>query len=84
MDTAIWWVRRDLRLSDNQALMLALAQAERVIPLFILDPKLLNSQFTGQKRVAFLFQGLDALDKDLRRCACNSTQYGLSQPRGQH
>lgn len=67
MDTAIWWIRRDLRLSDNQALMSAVGQAERVIPLFILDPKLINSPSAGPKRVAFLFQGLGALDQDLRK-----------------
>ena len=67
MDTAIWWIRRDLRLSDNQALRSALGQAERVIPLFILDPKLINSPFAGQNRVAFLFKGLKSLDEDLRR-----------------
>ena len=29
MPTALWWVRRDLRLNDNQALAEAQAQAER-------------------------------------------------------
>ena len=38
MTTAIWWVRRDLRLADNLALAAALAQSEKVIPVFILDP----------------------------------------------
>jgi deoxyribodipyrimidine photo-lyase len=66
METAIWWVRRDLRLSDNLALMLALERAKRVIPLFILDPKLLGSPYVDQNRVAFLFEGLRELDADLR------------------
>ncbi|MCX6070971.1 MAG: deoxyribodipyrimidine photo-lyase [Chloroflexi bacterium] len=38
MRTAIWWVRRDLRLADNQALTVALNQAEQVLP--VLDPAL--------------------------------------------
>jgi deoxyribodipyrimidine photo-lyase len=67
MKTALWWVRRDLRRSDNQALTAAMRQAEQVIPVFILDPKLLNSAYNGEKRTAFLFQGLQALDNDLRR-----------------
>jgi deoxyribodipyrimidine photo-lyase len=67
VDIAIWWIRRDLRLSDNHALISALDQAERVIPLFILDPILINSPFTSQERVAFLYQGLDKLDEDLRK-----------------
>lgn len=64
--TAVWWIRRDLRLADNQALSAALAKYDQVIPLFILDPALLNSPYVGQKRLAFLFEGLRQLDKELR------------------
>jgi deoxyribodipyrimidine photo-lyase len=67
MKAAIWWIRRDLRLSDNQALTAALSRASVVIPVFILDPKLLASPYAGQNRQAFLFDGLCALDADLRR-----------------
>ncbi len=67
LSTAIWWIRRDLRLSDNQALMTALGHASVVVPVFILDPKLLNSHQMAQNRVAFLFEGLEALDTDLRK-----------------
>jgi deoxyribodipyrimidine photo-lyase len=67
MKRAIWWIRRDLRLSDNQALMAALSLAEEVIPAFVLDPGLLNSAYCGEKRLAFLFDGLRALDADLHR-----------------
>ena len=35
--TSIWWIRRDLRLTDNPALHSALGQGQ-VIPVFILDP----------------------------------------------
>ncbi|HOU14208.1 MAG TPA: deoxyribodipyrimidine photo-lyase [Anaerolineae bacterium] len=66
MGTAIWWIRRDLRLSDNQALHAALDSAARVLPVFILDPALWNSPYTGEKRRAFLLGGLRALDADLR------------------
>ena len=38
--TVIWWLRRDLRLADNLALGAALAQAGRVIPVFVLDTAL--------------------------------------------
>jgi len=67
MKTAIWWVRRDLRLSDNQALAEALHQAEVVSPVFILDDRLLASPYVGQARLAFLFAGLRDLDASLRR-----------------
>jgi len=66
MRTAIWWIRRDLRLADNQALTAALTNAERVIPVFVLDPKLLASHNVGERRTAFLLEGLRRLDADLR------------------
>ena len=66
MKTAIWWIRRDLRLSDNQALAAAMRQASSVIPLFILDPGLLRSPNVGHARVAFLFENLRFLDASLR------------------
>ncbi|WP_323784150.1 deoxyribodipyrimidine photo-lyase, partial [Leisingera sp.] len=34
---AIWWIRRDLRLSDNPALTAALAGDSAVLPVYILD-----------------------------------------------
>ena len=61
--TAIWWIRRDLRLTDNAALQAALA-AGPVIPTFILDPAFSRSSV---RRKDFLYEGLHALDKDLRR-----------------
>ena len=66
MKTALWWIRRDLRLGDNQALTAALSRAEQVLPVFVLDPGLLNSAYSSEKRLAFLFDGLRALDTDLR------------------
>ena len=66
MDTAIWWIRRDLRLFDNQALTEAISSANYVIPVFILDPKLLNSPNSSDKRLDFLYKGLVELDADLR------------------
>ena len=65
-NTAIWWIRRDLRLSDNQALNAALKYAHQVYPVFILDDNLLRSKYTAEKRLSFLFNGLHKLDGDLR------------------
>ena len=65
-DTAIWWLRRDLRLADNDALAAALAGGRRVVPLFILDPVLLDGPTSSPARTAFLLGGLRALDADLR------------------
>jgi deoxyribodipyrimidine photo-lyase len=70
MTTAIWWVRRDLRLNDNDALRAALAHSMDVVPAFVLDPLLLAAPDVSAKRVAFLYKGLRALDADL--CARGS------------
>jgi deoxyribodipyrimidine photo-lyase len=62
--TSIWWIRRDIRLSDNPALHEALKQGS-VIPVFILDPHLLER--TPARRQAFLFGSLRELDSELQR-----------------
>jgi deoxyribodipyrimidine photo-lyase len=65
LSTVIWWIRRDLRLSDNPTLGKCLENASSVIPLFIFDPAILNSSNVGPKRTAFLIEGLRSLAKDL-------------------
>lgn len=67
MTRLIWWLRRDLRLNDNAALYHALQSAQTVIPVFILDASLLNAERLRGARNAWLFEGLRALDADLRR-----------------
>jgi deoxyribodipyrimidine photo-lyase len=60
--TSIWWIRRDLRLTDNPALQAAL-EAGPILPVFILDPAFSDS---SRRRRDFLYEGLHALDRDLR------------------
>ena len=67
MTTSIWWIRRDFRLVDNQALNAACSESDQVIPVFILDDRLLHSQYVGTKRIVFLFEGLRRLDESLRK-----------------
>jgi deoxyribodipyrimidine photo-lyase len=62
MMKTIWWIRRDLRLTDNAALHAAL-EAGPVIPTFIVDPAFSRS---SPRRKDFLHEGLHALDRDLR------------------
>lgn len=64
--SAIWWIRRDLRLHDNAALTAALQHAAGVVPVFILDPFFATSRSVADRRRAFLYAGLHALDADLR------------------
>jgi len=61
--TTIWWIRRDLRLTDNAALQAALG-AGPVLPVFILDPAFFRS---SPRRKNFLYEGLHTLDRDLWR-----------------
>jgi deoxyribodipyrimidine photo-lyase len=63
MKRAIFWFRRDLRLVDNPALLAAIANSEEIVPVFILDQKLIKQ--TGSKRLAYLGQSLRALDESL-------------------
>jgi deoxyribodipyrimidine photo-lyase len=60
--TSLWWVRRDLRLSDNPTLCAALASGV-VVPVFIVDPQL--QRVTPEQRWAFLREGLNALEESL-------------------
>ena len=57
------WFRRDLRLSDNPALLAAIANSDEIVPLFILDPNLIKE--AGSKRLAYLANSLRELDKSL-------------------
>ena len=57
------WFRRDLRLSDNPALLAAIANSDELVPLFILDPNLIKE--SGSKRLAYLAKSLHSLDESL-------------------
>ena len=63
----IHWFRRDLRLSDNLALQAAIETGQPVIPLFILDPAIIESERAGTPRLKFMLAALESLDGDLRQ-----------------
>lgn len=65
MATAIVLFNRDLRMRDNPALAAAV-RAERTVPLFVLDERLLGSRFAAPNRVAFMLEALADLDAGLR------------------
>jgi deoxyribodipyrimidine photo-lyase len=60
------WFRRDLRLHDNEALFHAVAEAERVVPVFVLSDAILRRPDMGTRRVQFLCESLADLDANLR------------------
>jgi deoxyribodipyrimidine photo-lyase len=64
--TALVLFNRDLRVHDHPALAAA-AQAERTVPLFVFDERLLRSRFAAPNRVAFMLEALRDLDQRLRR-----------------
>jgi len=61
----IYWLRRDLRLADNPALLAALAAGGEggVLPLFIVDERIVKS--AGPTRVQFLEASLRALNETM-------------------
>ena len=61
--TSIIWFRRDLRISDHPALLAAIEESDQIVPVFILDKKLIDA--TGTKRLAYLANSLRALDESL-------------------
>ena len=66
METALVLFNRDLRVNDQPALSAA-AEAERIVPLFVLDDAILASRFAAPNRVAFLLDSLRDLDQALRQ-----------------
>ncbi|MGY6500326.1 MAG: cryptochrome/photolyase family protein [Acidimicrobiales bacterium] len=59
----VMWFRRDLRLSDNPALVEAVAAGDEVLALFVLDDDLWGP--AGANRRSFMVGCLRALDDDL-------------------
>ena len=64
------WLRRDLRLEDNQAIAEAIRQAEiteaKVLPLFIFDTNILDSlKDRKDKRVTFIYNRIADLHQKL-------------------
>lgn len=41
---SIWWIKRDFRLCDNEALFRAVENSDAVLPVFVFEPEVLNSE----------------------------------------
>ena len=67
MQTAIVLFTRDLRVHDHPALSAAARDAERIVPLFVLDDRILQTAFAQPNRVAFLRDALADLDSSLAK-----------------
>jgi deoxyribodipyrimidine photo-lyase len=66
MHTAIMLFTRDLRLRDNPALDGAVARAEAVVPLFVLDDRLVTGPAAAPNRIRFLLESVADLRSALR------------------
>jgi deoxyribodipyrimidine photo-lyase len=66
MRLAIMLFTRDLRLHDNPALDAAVRSAENVVPLFVLEDRLVSCPPAPANRVRFLLEALDDLRSSLR------------------
>lgn len=69
---AVWWVKRDIRLADNQALTAAVASGLPVVPVYLFEPSLLfvreassTHAYAQRSAVVELQWALRALGSDL-------------------
>ncbi len=68
-DAGLIWFRRDLRVTDNAALCLALQACRKVHCVFVFDTEILDALRRADRRVEFIRESLCELDADLRRLA---------------
>jgi len=68
MRVALVLFTRDLRVHDNPALAAAVAEAETILPLFVLDDGISGTRYgAAANRRAFLLESLADLDTSLRK-----------------
>ena len=70
MSNVLFWFRNDLRLHDNEAFLKA-TQTGDVVPVYVIDTRLLKNTFlgfkrTGKFRLKFLLESLSDLKKNLQ------------------
>jgi deoxyribodipyrimidine photo-lyase len=68
---ALVWFKTDLRIEDNETLLKAIAQSEKIIPVYCFDEAHFETtpygfKKTGSFRAQFLLESLEDLDAKLR------------------
>lgn len=63
--TAVVWFRRDLRLHDHPALVQAVAEFDRIVPLFVVDEHLLDGRWRSCNRTWHLARAVERLAEGL-------------------
>jgi deoxyribodipyrimidine photo-lyase len=72
IQTTLVWFKTDLRLTDNETVLKAIAQSDQIVPVYCFDDSHFEkSNFgfkkTGSFRAQFLLESLKDLDKSLRK-----------------
>ena len=72
MKTIVVWFKTDLRISDNETLIKAIAKSDQIIPVYCFDDSHFETtsygfKKTGSFRTQFLLESLQDLDNNLRK-----------------
>jgi len=78
-NTAIFWHRRDLRITDNHGLLQSFTRFETVIPIFIFDSTILASLEKNDARVTFIHSAIEELS-DLYKSLGNQLEVFVGDP----
>jgi deoxyribodipyrimidine photolyase len=65
MSTALWWIRRDLRLHDAVAMRALAPTTSFLLPVYVLEPGEVSQVSINKLR--FLLESLQCLDNGLSR-----------------
>jgi len=63
----VWWIKRDLRITDNHCLFLASQSSKEVIPFFCWEPSVLSGEDYGLFHLQAQWQALRGLEASLRK-----------------
>ena len=83
MRLAIMLFTRDLRLHDNPALDAAVGWAQTVVPLFVLEDRLVTGPLAAPNRVRFLLEALADLRSSLAGLDAAAIRRPWTLPAGQ-
>lgn len=67
MKRALLWLRRDFRIEDQAALSAATRECDEVVPVFVVDPAILDQFGRGEKPLRAFFSALQALRGELQK-----------------
>ncbi len=76
-DSALVWLRRDLRCSDNIALHHALRCARKVWCVFVFDRAILDGLARDDRRVSFIHASLETLNQQLQQLGASAGTQGV-------